>query len=275
MEHRHDIIDKILEDPAREVTATVGHQVLAFARKAGGLVLFLCQAFISLFSPPFYPAQIIKQAYYIGVTSFPLVAVCGFSIGLVMAMQTIGVLTRFGAVYLMASAVGLSMVRELGPVFSAIMVAGRAGSGIAAELGSMKVTYQIDAMRVMAVSPTKYLVGPRLWAAMIMLPLLTIMADILGIFGGFLIGVTQGGINPEFYYQVTIKYIGYKDLIPGLLKTIPFGFIVAGVASFEGFQTRGGTEGVGISTTSSVVLSSLAILISDVFLTKGLLLIFG
>lgn len=273
MDH-HEVID-FLEEPALEVTGTVGQQALALSRKAGSVTLFLWKSFCSLFAPPFYFQQVVKQAYQIGVTSFPLVAVCGFAIGLVMAMQTIGVLTRFGAVYYVASVVGLSMVRELGPVFTAIMVAGRAGSGIAAELGSMKVTYQIDALRVMAINPIKYLVAPRLWAAMIMLPLLTILADLLGIFGGFLIGTTQGGINAEFYYNVTIKYIGFKDLLPGLLKTIPFGFIVAGVASYEGFHTRGGTEGVGISTTTSVVVSSLCILISDVFLTKGVMLIFG
>lgn len=271
---RHDLMYH-LEEPALEVTVTVGEKVLALCRKAGNTTLFLGKALAALFTPPFYFRQILIQAFQIGVTSFPLVAVCGFAIGLVMAMQTIGVLSRFGAVYYVASVVGLSMVRELGPVFTAIMVAGRAGSGIAAELGSMKATYQIDALRVMAIDPVKFLVVPRLWAAMLMLPLLTIMADFLGIFGGFLIGTTQGGINPEFYYNVTIKHIGYKDLLPGLLKTIPFGFIVAGVASFEGFHTTGGTEGVGKSTTTSVVVASLAILISDVFLTKGLMLIFG
>lgn len=272
---RPDLIDIIIEEPARELTGTIGKQILAFIRKAGHITFFLWSSINSLFTPPFFFRQIVKQAYQIGVTSFPLVAVCGFAIGLVMAMQTIGVLTRFGAVYYMASVVGLSMVRELGPVFTAIMVAGRAGSGIAAELGSMKVTYQIDALRVMAINPINYLVTPRLWAAMLMLPLLTIMADFLGIFGGFLIGITQGGINPEFYYNITIKYIQFKDFLPGLLKTIPFGFIVAGVASYEGFNTSGGTEGVGISTTTAVVVSCLSILISDVFLTKATILIFG
>lgn len=273
MDH-HELLDW-LEEPVAQVTRTIGQQVLDFARQAGSATLFLWNSFGSLFAPPFYFSQIIKQAYQIGVTSFPLVATCGFSIGLVMAMQTIGVLTRFGAVYYMASVVGLSMVRELGPVFTAIMVAGRAGSGIAAELGSMKVTYQIDALRIMAINPIKFLVVPRLWAGMLMLPILTIMADVLGIFGGFLIGVTQGGIDPQFYYNITIKYIGFKDLLPGLIKTIFFGFIVSGVASYEGFSTRGGTEGVGTSTTTSVVVSCLCILISDVFLTKGMILIFG
>jgi len=226
-------------------------------------------------TPRFYLAETVRQVYTIGVMSLLLTSTVALSVGLVMAMQTIGTLQAFGAVNYVSVGVGLAVVKELGPVLTGLMVAGRAGSGISAELGSMKVTRQIDALTVSAVNPIRYLVVTRVVACMIAVPLLTIIADVLGVFGGFIIGVTQGDISPYLYTSFTLKYITLSDVIPGLLKTIIFGMLVGTVASYYGFETTGGTEGVGNSTKSSVVTASLLIMISDVILTRILLWIFG
>jgi len=245
-----------------------GHQALRFVDYMGQLTLFGAEAFGCLFRRPLYFSEVVAQMFHLGVKSLPLVAVAAFSVGLVLAMQTVGVLTWFGAANYIATIVGLSMVRELGPVLTALMVAGRAGSGMGAELGSMRVTNQIDALRVSAVDPMKYLVSTRLLACMILMPLLTGVADILGILGGWVIGVTQVGLSSRYYYQLTLKYIGFKDIIPGVLKTVVFGAIIGTVGCFHGYTTRHGTFGVGQSTKAAVVSGSLLVLIADVFLTR-------
>ncbi|RKX97363.1 MAG: ABC transporter permease, partial [Spirochaetes bacterium] len=176
-----------------------------------------------------------------------------------MAMQTIGLLTRFGATTYVAVVVGLSMVKELGPVITALMVAGRAGSGMSAEIGSMKVTNQIDALKVLAVDPVRYLVTTRIVATVVVLPILTAIADVVGIGGGMLMGVTQGGIGTRLYIETTFRFIKLEDILSGLSKTIIFGLLIALIATYEGFKTKGGTAGVGLATTSTMVLSSLLI----------------
>ncbi len=226
-------------------------------------------------TPRFYFAETIRQIYSIGVNSLLLTSTVALSVGLVLAMQTMGTLQTFGAVNYVSIVVGLAVVKELGPVFTALMVAGRAGSGICAELGSMKVTRQIDALTVSAINPMRYLVATRIVACMVAVPLLTIIADVLGVLGGLIIGVVQGGISFHLYMSYTLTYVGLTDIIPGLLKTIVFGMIVGTVASYYGFETTGGTEGVGNSTKASVVTSSLLIVIFDVILTRILLGIFG
>jgi phospholipid/cholesterol/gamma-HCH transport system permease protein len=226
-------------------------------------------------TPRFYFSETIKQIYSIGVNSLLLTSTVAFSVGLVLAMQTMGTLQTFGAINYVSIVVGLAVVKELGPVFTALMVAGRAGSGICAEIGSMKVTRQIDALTVDAINPMRYLVATRVVACMVAVPLLTIIADVLGVLGGLIIGVIQGGISFHLYLSYTLTYVTLIDVLPGLLKTIFFGMIVGTVASFYGFQTTGGTEGVGNSTKSSVVTASLLIVVWDVILTRIMIWIFG
>lgn len=252
---------------------SAGHNVVSFVDYIGKLTLFFFAAFTALFRPPWFFREVIAQMFHLGVKSLPLVAVAAFSVGLVLAMQTVGVLSWFGAANYIATIVGLSMVRELGPVLTALMVVGRAGSGMGAELGSMQVTSQIDALRVSAVNPIKYLVSTRLLACMLVLPLLTGVADILGILGGWVIGVTQVGLSSRYYYQLTLKFIHLKDVIPGVLKTVVFGAIIGTVGCYHGYHTTHGTFGVGQSTKAAVVSGSLLILIADVFLTRISLLI--
>jgi len=266
---------QITRRPMRNLASSIGSSLLEFADYIGQLLFFSGETFKWALIPPFLFRETLRQTYLIGVKSLTLTSISALAIGLVLAMQTIWILSKFGAVSYLAAVVGLAIVKELGPVVTALMVAGRAGSGISAELGSMKVTRQIDALRVAAINPTKYLVTTRVLACMLSLPLLTIFADVLGILGGWVIGVTLGGINSRLYWDTTLRYITLDmDLVPGLLKTIFFGLIIGVVGCFHGFNTQGGTEGVGLSTTTTVVAASLMILISDVFLTRLLQLIF-
>lgn len=253
----------------KNLVTSIGSSIIEFSNYIGRLLFFLADTFRWTFVPPFLIRETIKQIYLIGVKSISLTSISALAIGLVLAMQTIWILSKFGAINYLAAVVGLAIVKELGPVVTALMVAGRAGSGISAELGSMKVTRQIDALRVSAVNPTKYLVTTRVVACMVSLPILTVFADALGILGGWLIGVSLGGINSRLYWDTTLRYVTLDtDLIPGLIKTVFFGLIIGVVGCFHGFNTSGGTEGVGLSTTSTVVSASLMILISDVFLTR-------
>jgi phospholipid/cholesterol/gamma-HCH transport system permease protein len=194
--------------------------------------------------------------------------VASFSTGLVLAMQGIKVLSWFGAANYIATSVAFTFVKDLGPVLAAIMLAARGGAGIGAELGSMRVTHQIDALTVSAVNPMKYLVVTRILACMLVLPLLAVAANIIGIIGGMVIGITQLGMTPNYYYTLTIKYMQLRDVLPGIGKTAVFGIIVGTVGSFHGYFTQHGTFGVGQATKTAVVAAILLILVSDVFLTK-------
>jgi phospholipid/cholesterol/gamma-HCH transport system permease protein len=245
-----------------------GHQAMTFIDYMGNLALFFGEACLSLRHRPWFFKEVIAQMYHLGVKSFPLVAVASFSTGLVLAMQGIKVLSWFGAANYIATSVAFTFVKELGPVLAAIMVAARGGAGMGAELGSMRVTYQIDALTVSAVNPIKYLVVTRILACMLALPLLAVSADIIGILGGMVIGVSQVGMTPTYYYTLTIKYMQLRDVLPGIGKTSIFGIIVGTVGCFHGYYTTHGTFGVGQSTKTAVVAAILLILISDVFLTK-------
>lgn len=253
----------------------LGRQMIRYASFSGRMFLFWADTMAKSVTPRFYLSETIRQIYTIGVTSLLLTSTVALSVGLVLAMQTIDTLRVFGAVNYVSVVVGLAVVKELGPVLTALMVAGRAGSGISAEIGSMKVTRQIDALTVSAVNPIRYLVVTRVVACMLAVPLLAVIADVLGILGGLIIGVVQGNISLHLYLSYTFKYITLTDVIPGLLKTVFFGMLVGTVASYYGFQTTGGTEGVGNSTKSSVVTTSLLIMVSDVILTRILIWIFG
>jgi len=250
-----------------------GHQAVAFVDYMGNLTLFFLEACRSLVHTPWFVREVIAQMFHLGVKSFPLVAVASFSVGLVLAMQGLNVLKLFGAANYIATSVAFTFVRGLGPLLSAIMLASRGGAGIGAELGSMRVTSQIDALTVSAVNPMKYLVVTRILACMLIAPLLAVAADLIGILGGMIIGVYQVGMTPNYYYTLTIKYLTLRDVLPGIGKTTVFGMIVGTVGCFHGFNTENGTFGVGQATKISVVVSILLILISDVLLTKLTLLL--
>ena len=205
---------------------------------------------------------------FIGVKSLSVVIITGSFTGMVLALQTYHAFHRFSSEAIVGATVALSMTRELGPVLTALMVTGRAGSAMAAELGSMRVTEQIDALTVMALSPIKYLVTPRILAALFMLPILTVIADFMGIVGSYLVGVKLLGINEGVFISRMIKYVDLDDIYNGLVKAAFFGIVLSLVSCYKGFNTRGGAVGVGKATTEAVVVSSITILISDYVLTS-------
>jgi phospholipid/cholesterol/gamma-HCH transport system permease protein len=262
--------------------ATVEGQVRGIATGVLDYFVLAARASRFIFARPFYWRDTIAQMDRIGVGSIPIVLLTGLFTGMVLALQSSVELTKFGADVYIGNLVGASMVRELGPVLCALMVAGRAASGIAAELGSMRVTEQIDALQSFGTDPIKKLVTPRLLAGIIMLPLLTIVADMVGIIGGLIISTLRVGITADAYIQGvlnTLAQSGFvfavvpKDFISGLIKPLVFGTIITLTACYYGLNTTGGTEGVGTAATRAVVSCSVLILASDYFLTQ-LLLVF-
>jgi phospholipid/cholesterol/gamma-HCH transport system permease protein len=228
----------------------------------------------SLATPPRYPDDILAQMDSLGVGSLSIVVLTGMFTGMVLALQSAASLDVFGARPYAGRLVCVSMVRELGPVLTALMVTGRVGSGMAAELGSMVVTQQIDALRVLGTDPVRKLVAPRIAAGLVMVPLLTIISDTLGIFGGALISVFNLKLSWEYYWRTVANALGINDILMGLTKPVAFGFILASVGCYMGLRTRGGTQGVGIAATRAMVVGSVLILASDFFMTKLLLLLF-
>jgi phospholipid/cholesterol/gamma-HCH transport system permease protein len=211
---------------------------------------------------------ILTQMEQVGVRSLSIVTLTAVFTGMVLALQMGNWLTRFGARPYGGRVLALSMLREMGPVLTALMIGGRVGAGITAELGSMKVTEQIDAMRSLGVNPIQKLVFPRVIALVVMLPLLTIVADCVGILGGMFITVMEHGISGSFYLNSIIQFIRFQDVYSGLGKTLFFGFFIAVIACYNGLEVSGGADGVGRATTQTVVMASITILISDFFLTK-------
>lgn len=218
--------------------------------------------------PPYDWRELFRQMVKVGVDSVPVVFLTTLFTGAVMALQTFSVLRRFNAENYVGSLVALSLVRELSAVLSGLIVAGRAGSAMGAELGSMRVTEQIDALEVMATDPVHYLVVPRVWAATLTLPMLVVMGNAVGILGGYVVSVILMGANPVAYLGNTFQFMDLNDLFSGVIKAAIFGFLLAAIGCQMGFYTTGGAEGVGRSTTRAVVVASIAILISDFFLTR-------
>lgn len=255
-----------------------GSPTLAKRRMLESLYLFLDQLgevgiltrdfFRYLLRRPFEPRLLIEQLDSIGVRSLNVVNLTAIFSGMVLALQMGEFLAKFGAKIYVSRIMGISLLREMGPVLSALMVAARVGSGISAELGTMKVTEQIDAMRSLATSPIKKLVVPRVLATVIMLPVLTVLADAIGLLGGLLISVTQLGVSGRFFYTTLLEYATLGDLFSGLGKAVFFGFLISIIACYKGLNAEGGADGVGRATTSAVVVSSISVLISDFFLTK-------
>jgi len=252
----------------RNATLAIGNQSLRMLDLLGGLSQLTFQTFTCAFTPPYNLRALIQQVDHLGVKSISIAAVAAVFTGLVLALQTAYGLGRFGAKAYVGIIVSLSMVRELGPVLTALLVGGRVGSGITAELGSMKVTEQIDAMRAMGANPIKKLVVPRVLSTMLVLPLLTVMADILGILGGMVISKHEFQVDYQLYYNTVARNLTLADIVSGLGKTVVFGFIIAIVGCYKGLETAGGTEGLGRATTATVVTSAIIMLISDFFLTK-------
>jgi phospholipid/cholesterol/gamma-HCH transport system permease protein len=226
------------------------------------------------FVPPYERKRIFEQAKKAGVDSLPIVALISFFLGVILAFQISYLMQRLGSEMYIASVVALTLVRELGPIITSLVVAGRVGAAITAELGSMQVTEQIDALETLATNPIKYLAVPRLIALALMLPLLTMFADLIGIFGGWMICVFKLGISSQLYLNITFDALLFKDLFTGLSKTIFFGMIIAWVSCYEGFNVEGGAEGVGKATTKSVVTSFILIIASDCFFTALFYFIF-
>src|SRR5258707_7078369 len=222
----------------------------------------------NVFKRPRYMADIMYQADLIGVGSLPIVVLTGFFTGAVLALQSSATLVKFGSLSLTGQLVSLSMVRELGPVLTSLMVAGRNASGMASELGSMKVTEQIDAMRALGTDPYKKLVTPRVISTVVMMFFLTIISDLVGLIGGWIIAYAMLGLDSTQYWNSAYQVLKYNDVITCLVKTIVFGFIIATIGCFYGINTKGGTQGVGRATTQAVVASSLAILAVDAVLTQ-------
>ena len=229
----------------------------------------------NLFAHPRYLSDTLQQADSIGVGSIPVVVLTGMFTGIVLALQSANSLARFGALSLTGQLVSLSMVRELGPVLTSLLVAGRNASGMASELGSMKVTEQIDAMRALGTDPTKKLVTPRVVATVIMMFFLTIISDLVGLFGGFVVAHFILGLDSYQYWNSAYQSLVYADVFMGLTKPLLFGFILSSIGCYYGMTAHGGTQGVGRATTQAVVASSVLILMVDAFYTRLLLSIFG
>lgn len=248
----------------------IGAHVRPFLEEIGRMVLLLIDTIRWLVRPPLDIRNILKQLLEIGVRSTPVVLITAVFTGMVLALQSYTGFKRFNAEALMGTVVALSMTRELGPVLTGIIVAGRAGAAMAAELGTMKVTEQIDALATMATNPVKYLIVPRVLAGTLMLPALTALADLIGIIGGYFVGVVILGTNPTVYISRTWDFLELKDIYDGLVKAAFFGLAISLISCYKGFYTEGGAEGVGKSTTGAVVISCMTILISDYFLSAWL-----
>jgi phospholipid/cholesterol/gamma-HCH transport system permease protein len=231
------------------------------------MALLFADACAWLVRRPFRLSLFFRQMEFVGVRSLFVVALTSLFTGMVLALQTYYAFRLFSAESLVGATVALSMTRELGPVITALMVTGRAGSAIAAEIGTMRVTEQVDALTVMAINPVQYLAVPRIIAGLVMLPLLTVLSDFVGMVGGYLVGVKLLGINAAIFMNKVYELVALEDIYNGLIKAAVFGVILTLVGCYKGFTTTGGAEGVGRATTQSVVLSSVLILASDYVLT--------
>jgi len=249
----------------------IGRKTIALVQELGRIGWFLIHALTTMVRSPGNPVYVLKQLEFIGAKSlFVIFLTAGFT-GMVLGLQGYYTLTKFGSEGMLGTAVALSLVRELGPVLTALMVTGRAGSAITAEIGIMRISEQIDALETMALDPFKYLISPKLIAAMIALPLLCAIFDVVGIYGGWLVGVKLLGVNPGAYFYEMEKSVVWRDVYSGFIKSFSFGVIIAWIGCYKGYFAGHGAEGVSRATTESVVLTSVLILVWDYFLTSVLL----
>jgi phospholipid/cholesterol/gamma-HCH transport system permease protein len=249
------------------VLRPVGRAFLAGLEATGRLALFTLDAVLHCFRPPWYPRLIVRQMMDIGYYSLPVVGMTAIFTGMVLVLQTYVAVSRLNAESTIPYVVVISLTRELGPVLAGLMLAGRVGAAMAAELGTMRVTEQIDALRTLSTNPMKYLVAPRLVAAVLMLPVLVGVADIIGVFGGYLVSVYKLDFNPSVYLKNTVDFVETVDIVSGLVKASAFGFIVSLMGTYNGFFSRGGAQGVGKATTDAVVGASILILAANFIIT--------
>ncbi|RKY42253.1 MAG: ABC transporter permease [Candidatus Makaraimicrobium thalassicum] len=258
---------KLFETFIKTVAARARDRVVEIVVYIGGLVILLAQSVFWIFAARPRKQQILEQMNKIGVASFPIVFLISLFTGMVLALQSAYQMQKLSAEMYIASLVALSITRELGPVLTALIVAGRCGAAITAELGTMRVTEQIEALETLSANPVHYLIVPRFIALLVMVPLLTICSDFFGIVGGYLIGVGKLNITHAMYMKMTYDPLAVKDVVTGLVKSVSFAVIICIIASFEGMNSAGGAEGVGRATTSSVVKSFILIIAADCFFT--------
>ena len=255
-------------DTVLDPVAAIGRAVISFCRTVGSLALFAAEGLSHLVRPPFYWRLFGRAMLEIGYFSLPVVALTALFTGMVLALQSYTGFARFSAQGAVANLVVLSVTRELGPVLAGLMVAGRIGAAMAAEIGTMRVTDQIDALTTLSTNPMKYLVAPRLLAGVIALPLLVLVADLLGVLGGFIVSVAKLGFNPSTYMVSTVNFVQTGDVMSGLVKAAFFGFLITLMGCYQGYHSRGGAQGVGAATTAAVVTASILILGFDYVLTE-------
>jgi phospholipid/cholesterol/gamma-HCH transport system permease protein len=253
-------------DPVLRLVDRLGGAVLSVVEALGRFGAFLGQALAVLGTPPFKGRALLERIHYIGFRSLLIILLTGAFTGMVLGLQIFFVLARFGSEAYLGPAVALSLIRELGPVLAALMVTGRAGSALTAEIGIMRITEQIDALTVMALSPMRYLVVPSIVAGVITFPLMTALFDVVGIFGGYLVGVELLGLSEGTYFGEMETFVRMDDIMMGFWKSLSFGIIVTWVCTYKGFHAGHGAEGVARATTQAVVLSSVLILVWDYFM---------
>src|SRR5580704_2347167 len=251
------------------IFAVIGRVFLAFLAQTGRLTLFMTDSVTSVLRPPIYWTLIGQQMLRIGYFSLPVVGLTAFFTGGALALQIYVGSDRFGAESFVPNIVVLGITRELGPVIAGLMVAGRVAAAIAAEIGTMRVTEQIDALTTLSTNPIKYLVVPRLIAAVVTLPVLVLVADSIGVFGGYVVATESLGLNGPIYLKNTVDFVTHSDVISGVIKIAVFGFIIALMGCYNGFHSKGGAQGVGAATTYAVVSSSILILVFDYILTEA------
>jgi phospholipid/cholesterol/gamma-HCH transport system permease protein len=246
----------------------LGRAFLNFLGATGRLTVFALSAIGHCVRPPIYPRLIGRQMIDIGYYSLPVVGLTTLFAGMVLALQSYTGFARFSAEGAIPAVVALSITRELSPVLAGLMIAGRIGAAMAAELGTMRVTEQIDALETLSTNPMKYLIVPRLLAGVTMLPLLVLVGDVMGIFGGYVVSVYKLGFNEQTYLINTWNFIEVDDIVSGLVKAAAFGFLVALMGCYHGFHSRGGAQGVGTATTNAVVSASILILVANYLITE-------
>ena len=251
-----------------DAVAAVGRGVIAACRGTGAVAIFGGAGLSHIIRPPFFARLFGRALLEMGYFSLPVVALTAVFTGMVLALQSYTGFARYSAESAIPNIVVLSITRELGPVLAGLMVAGRIGAAMAAELGTMRVTDQIDALSTLATNPMKYLIAPRLLAGIIALPALVVVADVLGVLGGFIVSTLKLGFNPTTYLTRTLSFMQTEDVLSGLVKAAVFGFIIALMGCYQGYNSRGGAQGVGAATTAAVVSASILILASDYVLTE-------
>jgi phospholipid/cholesterol/gamma-HCH transport system permease protein len=246
----------------------IGAFVLNIQESLGNLAIFTFNSLFAMVTPRFHRRKIQKQIIEVGYYSLPVVGLTAIFTGMVLALQSYSGFSRFNAESSIATVVVLSITRELGPVLAGLMVAGRVGASMAAEIGTMRVTEQIDALSTLSTNPFRYLIAPRIWAGIITLPILVLIADVIGVMGGYLVSIHKLGFNPTSYLKSTFDFLEFKDVFSGLVKASVFGFIITLMGCYHGYNSGRGAQGVGRATTSAVVSASILILLSNYIITE-------